>query len=357
METQMHDTAKAEAFSQRMLDVLNHGFLIFLVSLGHKTKLFDTMAELPPATTEEIARAAALNERYVREWLGAMSCGRIVEYDARTQRYRLPPEHAAYLTRAAGPNNFAMFTQYAAEVGKVEDLVAESFRTGRGVPYSAYPKIHQLHREESRVTLDTALVQEILPLVQGLSERLEAGIDVMDVGCGAGHAVNLLAQRFPQSRFVGYDLSEEGIALARAEAALLGVKNAHFDMRDAACLDDDSRFDLVTAFDAIHDQARPQEVLNNIYRALRTPGTFLMLDTACSSDLADNLDHPLGALLYSASTAYCMSVSLAYGGPGLGTMWGKQTAARMLREAGFSQPDVKALENDVMHAVFVASKT
>jgi SAM-dependent methyltransferase len=357
METHTLDRAKADAFSQKMLDLLNHGFLIFLVSIGHKTKPFDRMSELPPSTTEEVARAAGLNQRYVREWLAAMTCGRIVEYDPRTERYHLPPEHAACLTRAAGPNNFAMFTQYAAEVGKVEDLVAEAFRTGRGVPYAAYPKIHQLHREESGLTLDTALVREIVPLVHGLTERLEAGIDVMDVGCGAGHAINLLAQRFPRSRFVGYDLSEEGIASARAEAAGLSVKNARFDLKDASQLGELSQFDLVTAFDAIHDQARPQEVLNNIYLALRTPGTFLMLDTACSSDLAENLDHPLGALLYSASTAYCMSVSLAYGGPGLGTMWGKQTAARMLRQAGFSQADVKALDNDAMHAVFVASKT
>jgi SAM-dependent methyltransferase len=350
------DRAKSDSFAERMLGLLNDGFLIFLVSIGHRLRLFDLIANLPPSTSEEIAREAGLHERYVREWLAAMVCGRIVEFDADRGTYHLPREHAASLTRNAGSANLAMFTQYAAVVGKVEDLLVEAFRTGRGVPYSAYSRMQELHREESMLTLDGVLLEEIVPLADGLDERLVSGVDVMELGCGAGHAMNLLASRYPASRFTGYDLSESGIELARAEAATVGAANVRFEVQDVARLERSPRFDVVTAFDAIHDQARPAEVLRCVYDVLRSGGLFLMFDTGASKDLATNRDHPLGAFLYSASTTYCMSVSLAYGGPGLGTMWSSDSAIEMLREAGFRDVALKTLANDPVHGVFLGRK-
>ena len=218
MATQPIDQAKAEAFAERMVGTLNEAFLALMVSIGHQTGLFDAMAKLPASTSEEIARAAGLQERYVREWLGAMVTGRVVEYDPGSRTYTLPPEHAAALTTAAGTDNLATTMRFVSCMGGVEQEVIEAFRKGGGVPYSSYESFYEIMNRMSGQTFDDTLTDRTLPLVPGLVERLREGIDVLDVGCGSGHAVNLMARAFPRSRFTGYDFSEDGIAAARSEA-------------------------------------------------------------------------------------------------------------------------------------------
>jgi len=185
-----------------------------MTSIGHRTGLFDTMAGMPPATSAQIAAAAGLDERYVREWLGAMVTGGIVECQPRTGSYHLPTEHAACLTRATTPNNIAAFAQYIPQLGTVEDPIVGCFEQGGGVPYAAFPRFQELMAEDSGQTVLPALLDTILPLVPGLIERMRAGIDVMDVGCGSGRALNLMARTFPKSRFTGYDFLEEGFGAA-----------------------------------------------------------------------------------------------------------------------------------------------
>jgi ubiquinone/menaquinone biosynthesis C-methylase UbiE len=350
------DTAKAEAFSGKMLDVLNGASLAFMVAIGHETELFDKLADLPPSTSAEIADAAGLNERYVREWLAALVTGRIVDYNPADKTYVLPPEHAASLTRAAGVNNFAGFAAYFPEFGKVSQQVVHSFRNGGGVPYSEYDRFQTMMRDESAQVFDATLIDVTLPLVSGLVERLKAGIEVADVGCGAGHAINLMAQAFPNSRFTGYDFSEEGIALGKEEAQQLGLQNASFETRDAAKLGISERFDLITVFDAIHDQAHPAVVLKGIYNALKPGGAFLCVDIAGSSNLEDNLENPFATMLYTVSTIHCMTVSLAYGGDGLGTMWGEQKALEMIGAAGFKDVRVEHVEDDLFNNYYVSTK-
>ena len=350
------DSAKAEAFAGRMVDILNGASLAFMTAIGHETELFDQMAELPPASSEEIAVKAGLNERYVREWLGAMVTGRIVDYDAGTCTYRLPAEHAAALTRAAGTGNMSTFAAFFPEFGKVSGKVAESFRVGGGVPYSEYDRFQELMRNDSAQTFDATLIDRTLPMVPGLVEKLRAGIEVADVGCGAGHAINLMAQAFPTSHFIGFDFSEDGIALARREAQEMKLTNATFEVKDAAKLDVSNRFDLIAVFDAIHDQAQPAIVLEAIYNALKPGATFLCVDIAADSNLEGNLEHPLGPMLYTVSTMHCMTVSLAYGGVGLGTVWGEQKALEMLGEAGFKNIAVEHVEGDIFNNYYIAAK-
>lgn len=327
-----------------------------MASIGHQTGLYDAMADLAPSTSEEVASAADLKERYVREWLGAMVVGGIVEYDADAKTYHLPPEHAACLTRAAGPDNLATFMQYVPLMGNVEQDVIESFRNGGGVPYSKYPRFQKLMAEDSAQVHDAALVGATLPLVSGLIERLERGAEALDAGCGQGHAVNLMAKEFPQSSFTGYDFSEEGIEAARAEASRMGIGNARFEVRDISEFDEPESYDFVTAFDAIHDQAKPAKVLKNIHAALRPGGAFLMVDISASSHLHENIDHPLGPFLYTASTMHCMTVSLSQGGAGMGTVWGEQKARDMLAEAGFAGVEVKQVEGDIANNYYIARK-
>lgn len=361
------DQSKAEAFAGRMRDVLNSSLLGLMISIGHQTHLFDIMSRLSsPSTSPEIAKAANLNERYVREWLGAMVTGKIVEYNPATSKYRLPPENAAFLTKDAGIDNMAVFMQYISLLGDVEQKVIECFRKGGGVPYSAFPRFQQLQAEDTARVFDARLIDQIVPLVDGLGDRLRAGIDVLDVGCGQGHAINLMARTFPNSRFAGYDISKEGIETAREEAKQMGLTNVKFEVRNVASMNEHEKYDLITAFDVIHDQAQPAKVLKEIYHALRNKqeeggggraGIFLMQDMAASSKLEENIENPLGPTLYGISTMHCMTVSLAYNGEGLGTVWGRQKAEEMLKEAGFSEKiEVREVPGDIFNYYYIVHK-
>lgn len=356
MTIQEIDAARAEAFAGQIVGAVNGAALAYMLSIGHRTGLFDKMAELPPSTSEQIASASGLNERYVREWLGAMVTGGIVEYNPSDRTYRLPAEHAASLTRAAGPNNLASMAQMISEIGNAESDVVEKFRTGGGVPYSSYPRFQELMREESAQVFDAALIDVVLPLVPGIVDQLKAGIDVADVGCGAGHAINLMAKEFPNSRFVGYDFSEEGIRIARSEARSWNLTNAEFEVKDVSTLEGSRKFDFITVFDAIHDQAQPRRVLRGIYDSLKTGGYFLCVDIRASSNVEDNVEHPLGPLLYTISTLHCMTVSLSLDGEGLGTAWGEQKARELLAEAGFDEVTVEQVQGDIMNNYYIAQK-
>lgn len=348
------DQAKADEFAGKLAGALNGAAIVAFGSVGQQTGLFDRMAAMPPSTSQELASEAGLEERYVREWLKGLTAAQVLEYDPVTERYALPPEHAAFLTRGAGADNFAHMMQYFPLMGRVEPQVVDAFRNGGGVGYDAYDNFAELQRDESAPMYDDMLVSTILRLAPGLTERLEAGIDVLDVGCGGGHAVNVMARAYPKSRFRGIDFGEEGIALAREESQKLGLSNATFEISDA--LDVMGSFDLVTAFDVIHDLAAPDKVLAAIAGALRDDGVFLMVDINASSNVEDNVEHAIGPTLYAFSLFHCMTVSLSQGGMGLGTAWGKQLAARMLKDAGFAVVETKEIEGDIFHAYYIATK-
>jgi ubiquinone/menaquinone biosynthesis C-methylase UbiE len=347
---------QTKAFADRLVEILNHGALHLMIGIGHRTRLFDVMAEMPIATSQEIAKRANLDERYVREWLGAMVTGRIIRYDADDKTYELPAEHAALLTRSAKPVNFASAMQWLAVLGSVEDKIVECFRKGGGVHYEAFHRFHEVMAEESAQTVVAALTDHILPLADGLMEQLQRGIDVLDIGCGSGRAACRLAAEFPNSRFAGYDFCEDAIASARNEAKRLSLNNIRFERRDAAQLREKDKFDLITAFDAIHDQAKPDVVLREISTALRPGGVFLMQDILASSQLEKNLENPIATFLYTISTMHCMTVSLAQGGAGLGTCWGRELAEKMLRDAGFRNIKVEKLPHDDMNYYYIARK-
>jgi SAM-dependent methyltransferase len=349
------DTGSAE-FAERVNQMMNEAMLALMVSVGHRTGLFDTMAAMPAATSPEIAARAGLNERYVREWLAAMTTGKIVDHDGGAGTFSLPADHAAWLTRAAGQDNLAVQAQYVGLLALVEDQIVDCFRHGGGVPYSAFPKFQALMAEDSGAVQDATLIDGTLPLVPGLVGRLEHGIDVADVGCGSGHAVNLMAEAFPRSRFAGFDFSDTGIAAAVAEADHKGLTNVRFEKRDAARLGETARFDFITTFDSVHDQARPDLVLAGIAQALRPGGVYLCVDIAASSKLSENLDHPFGPFGYTISCMHCMTVSLADGGMGLGAMWGEQKAQEMLTGAGFTSIETVHVDGNIANTYFIAIK-
>jgi 2-polyprenyl-3-methyl-5-hydroxy-6-metoxy-1,4-benzoquinol methylase len=353
------DPARAEAFAGRVLTALNDGALCLMMSVGHRTGLFDVMGDAPPATSEEIAARAGLNERYVREWLGAMVTARVVELDPATARFSLPAEHAGFLTRAAAADNMAVFAQYIGVLGQVEDDIVECFRNGGGVPYERFPRFHEVMAEDSGQSVLSSLESHILPLVPGLPERLANGIRVLDVGCGRGRIMNRLAGLYPNSRFVGLDLSADAVKFARREAATEGLDNIEFvaaDLSDFHQTADPEAFDFVTTFDAIHDQARPRNVLKGIHRTLKPDGVYLMQDISGTSHVDQDIGHPIGTFLYTVSCMHCMTVSLAQGGEGVGAMWGEEKTREYLREAGFRSVSTHRMAHDIQNNWYVVTK-
>jgi len=348
------DSDAAEAFAERVGDIVNSGAVALMLAIGHRLDLFTALAQLRSPDSPALADHASVDERYVREWLAAMVTGGIVDYDPATGTYHLPAERAASLTPAGELGNLAVYAQFVAMGGGVMERVLDGFRTGEGTRYEDYPCFHTIMAEDTAQTVLATLFDQVLPLAPGLHERLEAGIDVMDAGCGAGGALIAMARRYPSSRFTGYDLCGDVIASARQAAA--GLDNIRFERRDLTGFDEQEAFDFITSFDAIHDQKDPQGLVRGLYGALRPGGVYLVQDIGGSARLENNLDFPMAAFLYSVSCLHCMPVSLGQGGAGLGTMWGWETAEALLRDAGFPSPQRTVFEHDPMGVWFVARK-
>ena len=346
------DAQRAERFTERMSRLMNEGMLSVLVSMGYELGLFDILDGMQPSSSREIAVASGLNERYVREWLGGMVAGGIIDYA--DGRYHLPTEHGQVVTRAAGPDNFAAFMHSTALLSDRRHEVLDAFRGGGGVPYERYDDFMALWAELNAAKFERALLTQLPQAIPKVDERLASGIDVLEIGCGEGHATNVMAAAYPKSRFCGFDLREGAIDEAARNARERGTTNVEFRACDLAALDATSRWDLVAGFDVIPDQAKPREALRLVRRALRPGGAFLMVDIHANSDVGENRSHPAGSFLYGTSLLHCMTVSLAYDGEGLGAVWGEQRARELLSEAGFNDLEVMQLEGDPFNAFFVA---
>ena len=328
-----------QQFAGKLLNIYTGGVLTKLIDIGYQTGLFE-ISKLGPATSIELAERAGLQERYVREWLGAMVTSGIYLYDPDSKRYTLPDAHAQLLT-GNGAKNISPMSRAINHFGSHLPKLIQCFREGGGVPYSDFrPEFTQCMDDNWRRIFDEQLVEGFIGAVAGLKEKLDSGIRVLDIGCGTGHATNVLAQAFPTSTFVGYDIAEDAIADAQKEATQLGLSNSEFAVADVTTLDTSTQFDLITAFDAIHDLREPDTVLHSVRNALDPKGTFLMIEFKFQSEVQDNIGNPFAPMYYGISLMHCTTVSLASGGPGLGAVWGEQTARQMLTEAGFSRIDV-----------------
>jgi SAM-dependent methyltransferase len=348
------DPALADAFADEVSTIVNHGAIAVMMSIGHRLGLFQALAGRAPSTSAEIAAEAGLAERYVREWLAVMVTGGILRYDPGTARHHLPAEHAACLVRGAPLGNLAVFAQHVALLGQMQEKALTLFRTGEGTRYDDYPCFHRIMAEDSEQSVAAALSDHILPLAPGLADRLHGGIDVLDAGCGRGLAMIALARAFPASRFVGMDLCADAIDHARRAARAAGLSNLTFEVRDLTGYCEPGRFDLIASFDAVHDQKDPGALVRGLKGSLKPGGVYLMQDIGGSARLENNLDFPMASLLYAISCLHCTPVSLGQGGLGLGTMWGWETAERMLREAGFAGVERHVLPHDPLNVWFVS---
>ena len=354
-------------FAEKMTAILNYSALNLAMAVGYQTGLFDVMDTFDtPQTLQAIADKANLNPRYIKEWLGVMVTGQIVEISMGQDgknRYYLPKQHGDLLTRRAGNSNLGVYSQEIPLLTSCAmEAVVEGFATGDGVTYDRYPKFQAFMSQLADAKHRQVLVDKFLPSVDGgrIIERLKSGIRVCDLGCAQGVALMLMAGAFPKSRFTGIDISREAIEAGRCEAARQQLANLEFITMDAAILKDKEgvrdSFDYVTAFDAVHDQTRPLEVLQGIHYILAAGGVFSMVDIDAQSNLADNLDHPMGPFLYTVSLMHCMPVGLVDGGRGLGMMWGREKAVEMLKEAGFENVQVLKIPEDPFNLHFLGYK-
>ena len=332
------DREKLKAFQEKTAGDAAGFFTSVLCVVGDRLGLFGALARGGPATSAELAERAGVDERYAREWLAGLAAAGYFDHDPATGRFSLPPEHAAVLADETSLYFLGgAFQNFGGLLGVVP-RVADAFRSGGGVAQSEYPP--DLYDGMARATApwhDNLLVRRWVPAVPSLQERLRAGIDVADVGCGQGRALLRLAEAFPASRFTGYDAFAPVVeaAAARAAAAGLADRLAYRTLDAAAGLP--GRYDLVTTFDVLHDAVDPPALLRAIRRALRPGGTYLVLEITCGDTVEDNAG-PMGAMRYGMSVLYCMTTSLANGGAGLGTLGVPETKLRsMCAEAGFGE--------------------
>jgi SAM-dependent methyltransferase len=337
MEARPIDEAKMHAFGETLINDLGSMMLGNLAYIGDKLGLFKILAEKSPMTTEQLADAASCNPRYIREWLSAMAAGGWLEYDAGTKSFVLPPEHAPFLADETHPMSMGGSLECVVPMASVTPRILECFRNGGGVAFSHHhPDMPRVIERFTTPLFSNFLTRIWIPeLLPEVHKKLTEGADVADVGCGSGRALIEMAKGYPKSRFTGFEPNSpsafQALNAAKEEGLIdtIHIHNARSDlMKDGA-------YDLITTFDVVHDSVDPQALIRDVRRAIRADGTYLMLEINASEDLENNL-HPMGKFFYSISTMYCMTVSLAHGGAGLGTCMGEAKPRQMCDNAGFS---------------------
>jgi 2-polyprenyl-3-methyl-5-hydroxy-6-metoxy-1,4-benzoquinol methylase len=307
-----------------------------LVYLGDRLGLFTAIQEGGPATSDELSARTGLVERYVREWLAGVAAAGYVDYDPVTGRFSLTEEQTAYFADAHNALFSAPTAQFQLKILAQADAIAQAFRNGGGVPYSAFdPDVTEGFERSSRACYRNNLVTAWLPALTGVTEALQAGGSMLDVGCGGGGACMEVASAFPAARVLGIDTHAPAVEHARAEAEAAGLAGrVRFIVMNAAALPDAPVYDLVTALEVIHDLPDPVAVLRGIHRALKPGGVCLTRDPFAADTLEGNLNAQ-GKFAYWASVFYCMTVSLAQDGAGLGTCMGEAKARELAAAAGF----------------------
>jgi 2-polyprenyl-3-methyl-5-hydroxy-6-metoxy-1,4-benzoquinol methylase len=339
------DKDAMRAFMGRFMEMTTGAAVMGVVSVADRIGLFEALAGQGALEVETIAARTGLDRRYLEEILATLAAADILSYDAAGARFELPDEHAACLADEGSPYFLGGWSQMVPALYRAVPGVARAAREGGGVPFSEFGSdmVEGIARSNGPGTR-ILLARRWLASMPDVVAALETGLRVADVGCGCGDAVLTMAQRWPQSEFVGFDLDAGSVARAREAALAARITNVEFEQCSAELIPSDPGFDLITTFDVIHDLARPREVLAHLRAALRPGGTYLMVEPVAADRLEDNL-HTAGALTYAMSTLHCMTQSLAQGGEGLGAAWGPAKAESYCREAGFSRFDRLPVDN------------
>jgi SAM-dependent methyltransferase len=330
------DTAKVESFVHRALADVGGALTASLVVIGDRLGLYREMAAAGPLTAAELAVRTATTERSLREWLAAQAAAGYVAYDAATQRYTLPPEHAVVLTDENSPACVIGAFHSMTAAMRAEPKVAQAFRSGKGLGWHEHdPDLFVGVERFFRPGYLANLVDAWIPALDGVKEKLEQGAHVADVGCGFGASTIIMAKAFPQSTFIGFDYHEASIEKARVRAAEAGL-SSRVKFEVASAKNFAGTYDLITCFDCLHDMGDPAGAAGHIRGALAAGGTWMLVEPFANDRVEENLN-PVGRLYYSVSTLVCTQASLAQEvGAALGAQAGEAKLRQIITGAGFS---------------------
>jgi ubiquinone/menaquinone biosynthesis C-methylase UbiE len=334
-EKQQLDWDKIKKFSKQVSNDIGAAMLGALSYIGDRLGIFSALAQAGAVTSVQLAEKTGLSERYLREWLGAMTAAGYVNYDAAAKTYAMPAEHAMVLARDDSPFFAGGFIEMIVPQMSIAPRVLESFKDGRGVAQSEYPAETWEAMERSSASMYRhQLVRKWLPTMPQVVAKLTEGGSSLDVGCGSGRAAIAIAAAFPRAKVFGFDAHGGSLERARANAKAAGLGDRiKFEVVDCTKLSA-AQFDFISTFDVVHDSIDPDALLRSIRAALKPDGTYLMVEVNVSSKLEDNIN-PMGRMMYSMSTLYCMTTSLAHGGAGIGACMGEAKARELVAGAGF----------------------
>ena len=333
------NTEKIDKFMQKVIGDLGAAFSISPVRIGGALGLYAAMVETGPTTPAELANATGYVERYLNEWLSHQASSGYVEYDPATRRFTLPPEHAYLLADPESPAHILRGFCTAAALSENFAPVADAFRTGEGVHWGDQSGcLACFIAEFFRPGYKANLLGFWLPSLDGVTDRLEAGAKVGDIGCGHGHSTRLMAEAFPNSQFIGIDIHAPSVEAARAHASEHGLTNIAFEVGSAQDFDG-SGFDFITCFDALHDMGDPAGAARALRSALKPGGTWMIVEPNAADELENNLG-PINRMSYAASTMTCVPGALAQAG---GVALGAQAGEARLREVVVDQGGFKDL--------------
>jgi SAM-dependent methyltransferase len=324
--------ARLNAFLGKSVGDLGAALSAVLILMGDELGLYRALAA-GPLTSAELASRTATHERYIREWLANQAAGGYIEYDSATAKYSLNDEQALCLADPHGPVDLPGAYSIVQDLFHIKQRALDNFRTGNGMEWGEHhPCLFHGTERFFRAGYNANLLSSWLPALDGVVAKLAAGGRAADVGCGHGASTILMAQAFPKSEFVGFDYHAASIETARARAADAGVRNAHFEVADAATYQGRG-FDLVAFFDCLHDMADPAGAARHARQALKPDGNCMIVEPFAGDHVEDNLN-PVGRVYYGASALICVPVSLAKHGPALGAQAGEQRLRAVVVEQG-----------------------
>jgi SAM-dependent methyltransferase len=335
------DQERLDALAERMTNDVGAALACAVVVIGDRLGLYRALAELGPVDAGKLAGSLGLAPRMVTEWLLNQAAGGYVSYDPAERTYYLTPEQAALLADESSASFLAGAFQFATAMIKAEERIGETFRTGEGMLWGEHHSdlFHGLARF-SRPIYTHRLVDVFVPAVPGLAERLEAGAVVADIGPGHGYSTTLLAQRFPASRFHGFDNHPASVAEAQRLADAQGLSDrVTFEVADATAFPrHGDGYDVIAFFNCMHDVSFAEACARHCREVLRPGGYVFMVEPIGGDEVEDNFT-PAGRLMSGASVLCCTPHGMVDGGSALGTVVADRRLREIMLGAGFSSFD------------------